>query len=96
MCNFCGFCFFVLAQKLTDILTDGNDGAATQVITQNDEGKQLGEAATESATVTEPMEVAAEDSGIQTAVESPPESVSDLVEAIQSDGSYKNGKHQSQ
>lgn len=80
---------------MTDILTDGFDEASTTMITQNDDDKQLVETATEPIPVAEPMEMGAEDSGIQTAGESPPESHTDSVEAIQSDGSYKNGKHQS-
>lgn len=95
--NFANIIFFsfYLAQKLTDILTDGNAGAATQLITQNDDYKQLSETATEPATVAGPIEATAEDSGIQTAGESPPKRHSDSVEAIQSDGNYKNGKNQS-
>ncbi|XP_055318277.1 uncharacterized protein LOC129576740 isoform X2 [Sitodiplosis mosellana] len=81
-------------QQLTDILTDGNDDATTHMITQRDDN-QLGDTAAEPMIVAEPMILATEDSGIQTAAESPPENHSDSVEAIQSDGSYKKDQDNS-
>lgn len=84
--------FAHLEQKLTEMLTDGNDIIATPT-QEND--NQLVEMMTtvEPMIVSEPTAEAAEDSGIQTANESPPsEGHSDSVEVIQSDDSAKNGK----
>lgn len=90
-CFFFSFFIAYLEQKLTEMLTDGNEIATPSLITQENDN-QLVEIMTkvEPMIVTDPI---AEDSGIQTATESPAsESHSDSVEVIQSDDSAKNGK----
>lgn len=76
------------------MLTDGNDFATPTMITKENDNQIV-----EMLTTVEPMVVSeptAEDSGIQTANESPPsEGHSDSVDVIQSDDSAKNGKIES-